>query len=75
MAKEKLYQVINYRYNAQLPTVITTRRSLDEIDDPVGSRFVDPKMSVAFTIIVPDYRGDLHSGKAIPRPRRRKGRA
>jgi DNA replication protein DnaC len=72
-AQEK--QVINYRYNAQLPTVITTRRSLDEIDDPVGSRFVDPKMSVAFTIIVPDYRGDLHSGKASQRPRRRKSRS
>ncbi len=74
-AKEKLYQVINYRYNAQLPTVITTRRTMDEIDDPVGSRFIDHQRSLVFTILAPDYRGDLHSGKAAPRLRRRKGRA
>jgi DNA replication protein DnaC len=24
-AREKLYQILNYRYNAELPTVITTR--------------------------------------------------
>jgi hypothetical protein len=29
--KEKLYQLINYRYNSRLPIVITTRLSLDEI--------------------------------------------
>jgi DNA replication protein DnaC len=74
-AQEKLYQVINYRYNAQLPTVVTTRRTLDEIDDPVGSRFIDPKMSVAFNINVPDYRGDKPSGRAAQASRRRKGRA
>jgi len=74
-AKEKLYQVINYRYNAQLPTIITTRRTMDEIDDPVGSRFIDHQRSLVFTILAPDYRGDLHSGKATPRPHRRKGRS
>jgi DNA replication protein DnaC len=74
-AQEKLYQVINYRYNAQLPTVVTTRRTLDEIDDPVGSRFIDPKMSVAFNINVPDYRGDKPPGRATQGSRRRKGRA
>ncbi|GAI33432.1 unnamed protein product, partial [marine sediment metagenome] len=31
-AQEKMYQVINYRYNARLATVITTRCSLDEIE-------------------------------------------
>ena len=55
-AQEKLYQVINYRYNARLATVVTTRCSLDEIDDPVSSRFVDPKLSLVFQIIAPDYR-------------------
>jgi DNA replication protein DnaC len=54
-AKEKLYQVINYRYNAQLPTVITTNCSTDELDSPILSRFADPKISTFFHIIAPDY--------------------
>ena len=67
-AQEKLYQVINYRYNARLPTVITTRCLLDEIDSPISSRFVDPKISLVFNIIAPDYRGDLRpSQKKTPR--------
>jgi DNA replication protein DnaC len=57
-AREKLYQVINSRYNARLATVITTRLSLDEIDSPIRSRFIDPKISVTFAIEAPDYRGD-----------------
>ncbi len=59
-AREKLYQVLNYRYNGRLPTVITTRFSLDEIRDqfdrPVASRLADNKISTVFNIIVPDYR-------------------
>jgi hypothetical protein len=38
--------------------VITTRLSLDEIDSPIRSRFIDPKISVTFAIEAPDYRGD-----------------
>jgi DNA replication protein DnaC len=62
-AQEKLYQVINYRYNAQLPTVITTRYSLEDIDNRISSRFVDRKLSMPFNIDVPDYRGDVNSRK------------
>jgi DNA replication protein DnaC len=57
-AQEKLYQVINYRYNAQLPTVITTCLSLEEIARRFSSRFVDPKLSLVFEITAPDFRGD-----------------
>jgi DNA replication protein DnaC len=60
--KEKLYQLINYRYNAQLPTVITTRYSLDEIldevDSAISSRLVDRKFSTPIFIMAPDYRSD-----------------
>ncbi len=59
-AREKLYQVINYRYNAELPTVITTRYTTDEMDSPVASRFIDAKTSTPFQITAPDYRGDRH---------------
>lgn len=57
-AQEKLYQMINHRYNSRLPTVITTTASLDELDSPISSRFVDPKLSMFFQIMAPDYRGD-----------------
>ncbi len=69
-ALEKLYQIINYRYNARLATVITTRSSLQEIlegiESSVSSRLVDPKISTPFNITAPDYRGDL-------RPSQRRG--
>lgn len=60
-AQEKLYQVINYRYNARLATVITTSNSLDEIESRVSSRLVDPKISMVINIAAPDYRGDKTS--------------
>ncbi|MBN1177087.1 MAG: ATP-binding protein [Dehalococcoidales bacterium] len=78
-AKEKLYQVLNYRYNAQLPTVITTRYSFDEIieqfDSSVSSRLVDKNVSVPFFIMAPDFRGDAtHGRKRTPRGRTRSNR-
>jgi DNA replication protein DnaC len=58
-AQEKLYQLINYRYNAKLPMVITACFSLDEIEPRISSRMVDPKLSLVFNIVAPDYRGDI----------------
>jgi DNA replication protein DnaC len=77
--KEKLYQLINFRYNSRLPTVITTRLSLDEImgevDSSISSRLVDRKVSVTFAILAPDFRTDRKSGqKRIP-PRGKTGRS
>ena len=62
-AQEKLYQVINYRYNAQLPTVITTVCVLDEIESRIGSRLMDKQLSTFFNITAPDYRSDLRPGQ------------
>ena len=62
-AQEKLYQVINYRYNARLATIFTTRCSLDEIESAVSSRLADPKISMVWNIIVPDYRTDATSSR------------
>jgi DNA replication protein DnaC len=58
-AQEKLYQLINYRYNARLATVITTCLDLEEIENRVSSRLVDPSISLVFNINAPDYRGDV----------------
>jgi len=64
-AQEKLYQVINYRYNARLATVITTTCSLDEFDDPISSRLADIKISNVLNIHAPDYRSDRKPGQGV----------
>ncbi len=66
-ANEKMYQMLNYRYNGRLPTVVTTRYSFDEllgeVPDAISSRLVDSQTSVPFNIMAPDYRGDRRAGK------------
>ena len=76
--QEKLYQLLNFRYQAPLPTVITSALSLDEIGRLLGqgisSRLVDARRSTVFHIMAPDYRGDARpkdTPKASPtRPSR-----
>lgn len=55
-AQEKLFQIFNYRYNAQLPTVVTSNHELEEIDERIRSRFADPAYTRITTIIAPDFR-------------------
>ncbi len=55
-AQEKLFQILNYRYNARLPTVITSNHRLDEIDLRIRSRMVDPDLATIVTILAPDFR-------------------
>ena len=64
-AQEKMFQMINHRYNSRMPTVITTSASTDELDTPISSRFVDPKISLIFHIMAPDYRGDATRKKPV----------
>ena len=54
-AQEKLYQVINHRYNARLATVITTNCPTEDIDSRIMTRFADHKLSTLFHIEAPDY--------------------
>lgn len=37
-AREKLYQIVNHRYNQELPTIITSNRAPDSLDQRVVSR-------------------------------------
>ena len=55
-AQEKLYQILNFRYNAKLPTVITTNLELEAIEIRVRSRMVDPGLSQIIHIKAPDFR-------------------
>jgi DNA replication protein DnaC len=56
--KEKLYQLFNYRYNAELPTIITTSDSLDEMDPRIRSRLLDGTLCSIYAITVPSYHGN-----------------
>jgi DNA replication protein DnaC len=53
--KEKLYQLFNYRYNAKLPTVITTADNLEEIDSRLRSRMLDTRLCKIYAITAPSY--------------------
>lgn len=57
-SQEKLYQLINYRYNARLPTVITSYFGLDQIESRFSSRMGDSRLSTVIAITAPDYRID-----------------
>jgi DNA replication protein DnaC len=57
--REKLYQLFNYRYNAELPTVVTTADALEEMDPRLRSRMLDRRICTIYPINgVPVYRGE-----------------
>jgi DNA replication protein DnaC len=58
-AREKLYQILNYRYEGKLPTVITTSFKVDELDPRIRSRMADSRLCKINGIMVPSYRGGV----------------
>lgn len=59
-AREKLHQLLNYRYNAELPTVITVaKESLDhgQIDERIITRMLDERLCEFLEIKAPAYQG------------------
>jgi len=61
--REKLYQLFNYRYNAELPTVITTADTLDEMDARIRSRLLDSRLCKIYAITAPAYHGKRSKSK------------
>jgi DNA replication protein DnaC len=55
-AKEKLYQILNHRYMAELPTVITTASTLEKIDERIRSRMLDTRVCTFWGIMAPAFR-------------------
>lgn len=53
--KEKLYQLFNYRYAANLPTVITTSDRLDEIDARLRTRMLDKRICTIQAVTAPPF--------------------
>lgn len=56
-AREKLYQLFNHRYNARLPTIITTAKPIDDLDPRLATRMLDGSRCTFFVLQVPSYRG------------------
>ena len=62
-ATEKLFQLINYRYNYRMPTVITTNhRLLAHMDERIRSRLSDLGLVRHVAIEAADYR-ERHTGR------------
>lgn len=74
-AQEKLYQILNHRYNKGLPTVITTNLSPDEIEPRLRSRLGDSHLSRLVEIRDIDKRlGVAHPSAPNAPQQRRPGR-
>lgn len=58
-ANEKLFQLIDYRHINKLPTVITTAKHVEEIDERIFSRIMDSRLCTVCTIKAPGYRGGV----------------
>jgi len=56
-AREKIYQLFNYRYNAELPTVITTVNAPEEMDPRLQSRLSDTRLCKIIIMSAPSYTG------------------
>jgi len=62
-ANEKLFQLFNFRYNACLPTVITTnKRGLESIEPRIRSRLSDRRLVQTVTMTdTADFRQSMMS--------------
>lgn len=72
-ADEKLFQLINYRYNACLPTVITTNAGVHQMESRIRTRLTDPQISTILLLGRFDFWGKPEASRAPPsrgRPRR-----
>jgi DNA replication protein DnaC len=77
-AQEKLFQLLNYRYNGRLPTVITTsldRPQFAEMSPALASRIGHPQVSNVIAIDAPDFRMGEEPRDPSKRPPEGPGRA
>jgi DNA replication protein DnaC len=54
-AREKLFQLVDYRYITRLPTVITTASTLEAMDKRLRTRFADTRLCQSYTIMARSY--------------------
>ncbi|MBI5029560.1 MAG: ATP-binding protein [Chloroflexi bacterium] len=72
-AREKLFQIIDYRYVAHLPTIITINREA-QIDPRLQTRIFDLARSSVNEILAPSYRTTHKRAQAKPETAMRKPR-
>ena len=49
-AKEKLDQLLNHRFNSELPTVIVAIVPIEQLDERIRTRLTDPKLSRVYAL-------------------------
>ena len=64
-ALEKLQQLINHRFNAKLPTVVTVGCAIEDLDPHIGVRLRDPEVSTVLQTAMTGTASDLTS---LPSP-------
>ena len=70
-AQEKLRQVINHRFNTQMPTVVTSAGSLNALDPYIASRMKTERLSHVLELGDPDGLGRGRLGAIEPELLRR----
>jgi DNA replication protein DnaC len=70
-AREKLFQIVNHRYNWRLPMIVTSNREHRELDERIVSRLLDRNLTRDVAIDAEDYRRrgrpDYVRGRGQPR--------
>ncbi len=61
--KDKLFQLLDYRYPRVLPTVITTSRPIEELDRRLVSRLLDTRRCALVAITAPSYAARINTGR------------
>ncbi len=56
-ADEKVFQLVDYRHINKLPTVFTTAKLVNQIDQHIRSRIQDNRLCTICVITAPSYRG------------------
>lgn len=54
-AKEKLFQIIDYRYLSRSPTVITSSETMEETDERLATRLMDRRICYPFALQVRSF--------------------
>lgn len=74
-AREKIFQLIDYRYTTRMPTVITMAISLEELNasDPgLTSRLLDRRLCKVYAITVPAFSGQAAGAQSSTSGSRRR---
>ncbi len=58
--REKLFQIIEYRYNGQIPTIITSANQIEALDERVATRLTDLRRCRIIAITAPSFAQRIH---------------